>query len=329
MSTSRDYQFDNLKGIAIILVIIVHTITNLYKGWSDNTIIKYVLYLANTIPIPLFCFVSGYFAKRKTEYDVYLKNAIVNYLIPYFVFNLLYGLASDSIMHALDLFTPKRALWYLLSLFFWKILVEIYSKIKWSLPLAVFMPLYIGLFDSAGRFLSLSRTFCFFPFFYAGYLCSSEQISKTRNCKKLFPVLSFLIVIILCGVLVNKNINDSTVYFRDSYNALGQTYLQGILFRGILLICGALCIFFVLSCIPVRKTILSNFGRYSTTIYLFHYVIIRLLVYIKVFRFFNNPIVFLAFAIVFALALCFVLGNKWLSCIYHKIMNKICSLIVR
>ena len=329
MSTSRDYQFDNIKGIMLVFVIVAHTITNLFKAWPDHTATRYVFYLAASLPMPLCCFISGYFSKRKTEYGVYLKKAIVGCLIPYFVLNLLYGLASDSFVHAINIFEPKRALWYLLSLFIWKLIVEIYSKIKWSLPLAVFMALFIGIFDSAGTFLSISRVFCFFPFFYAGYLCSSEQITNLRNGKKLLPALSFIIMLILCGMLIGLNIDDSTVYMRDSYRVLGQTYLQGMLFRGILLICGALCAFFFLSCTTVRKTIFSTFGQYSVTIYVFHYVVIRLLVFLKVFRFFSNPYVFLVFAFVFALVLSIALGNKWVARIYHAVMNKIGSLVVR
>ena len=323
--SSRDYQLDNIKGIMIFCVIFTHAISNLYKGWSDVFITKYLYYFVYTFHMPVFIFISGYLSKIKTDYDSYVRKAIVNCLIPYLVFNILYGL--PSIMSVLNIFGPKWTLWYLLSLFTWKIIVSIFPKIRWSFPLTILLSLYIGLTKSVGSYLSLSRTICFFPFFYAGYLCSNDLIEKVRGFKKIFPCLSFLLTMITAGILSNMNIKTSTLFLNSSYSDLGQTGFQGILLRGILLICGFLCIFFFISVTPKRKTIVSNFGMYSITVYLGHSVVIRGLKYLKIIGI-SNPFVFILFAIIFALSLCFAFGNENISQLYHRIMNKISALII-
>ncbi len=322
--SKRDYQWDNIKGLIIILVIFTHAISNLYKGWSENTITKYLYYLGFSFHMPVMIFISGYFSKRKTDYRTYIVKAIKSCLIPFFVFNFLYGL--PSVKSALYILSPKWTLWYLLSLFCWKVLSEIVSKFKWSIPLVLLTSLYIGLFP-VGSFLSLSRTIGFFPFFLVGYYCRQEHVSKVRAVKKILPIAAFIITLIIAGILSNTGIKAATLFFRDSYKTLGQTYIQGIALRAVLLITGFLCVFGFVSIMPAKKTVISNFGMYSITVYLGHSLAIRILKHFKIISI-SNPFVFIGFAVLFSLALSFALGNKKVFNLYQKIIGKIGDLII-
>lgn len=322
---NRDYQLDNIKGLMIFFVIFVHVFERFYKGWSDNLITKYLYILCISFPMPVFVFISGYLSKRKTDYDTYIVKAIKSCLVPYLVFNILYGL--PSIKSALSILSPKWTLWYLLSLFSWKVLSQVFIKVKFIFPIAILLSLYIGLFDSMGAFLSLSRTICFFPFFIAGYLCQPEHIRKIRASKKIYSVLALLVTLVIIWVLTKMNIESSTLFFRSSYDRLGQSYVQGIILRSVILLCGFLCTFGFISIMPENKTILSRFGIYSITVYLGHSLIIRVLEYLDIINI-TNPFIFILFAIVFSLALCFVLGNQKVSMLYHKFMDKVAATII-
>ena len=322
---NRDYQLDNIKGLMIFFVIFAHAISNLYKGWSDNLITKYLYYFIYSFHMPVFIFISGYLSKRKTDYDTYIVKAIKSCLVPYLVFNILYGL--PSIKSALSILSPKWTLWFLLSLFSWKVLSQVFIKIKLIFPIAVLLSLFIGLFNSVGGFLTLSRTICFFPFFIAGYLCQPEHIRKIRASKKIYSVLAFLIAIVTTWVLTTMNIKSSTLYFSSSYDSLGQNYVQGIILRSVVLLCGFLCSFGFISIIPEYKTIVSHLGMYSITVYLGHSLIIRGLKYLKIINI-TNPFIFILFAIAFSLVLCFGLGNQRVSMLYHKFMDKVAAIVI-
>ncbi len=320
----RDYQLDNIKGLMIFCVIFTHAISNLYKGWGDHLLTKYFYYFVYSFHMPVFVFISGHLSRRKTDYETYILKVIKSCLIPYVVFNILYGF--PSVKSALNIFTPKWTLWYLLSLFWWKILVEISPKIKGSLLIAFILALYIGVFP-AGSFLSIARTIGLYPFFLAGYLCQKEDIRKIRTTNKMLPIAAFLLAGAVAAVMIKQGVKPSAMFYRDSYNEMGQTYLQGVIIRAVLMVTSCLCIFGFVALISERKIFITEFGMNSITVYLAHSVVIRALKYLKIVKI-TNPYVFVAFAVFFSLALCFAFGNRKVSRIYHIFLDRICAFVL-
>lgn len=88
----RNYHFDNMKGILILCVVLGHTVSNLFSVWGNYLATKYLYYLIYTFHMPVFIFISGFFSKRHSDYETYLKKAISGCLIPYLIFNVLYAL---------------------------------------------------------------------------------------------------------------------------------------------------------------------------------------------------------------------------------------------
>ena len=56
----RDYFFDNLKAVLIFLVVLGHFLLPIH-GRNYLVVVKRLIYVFH---MPLFVFVSGYFAKR-------------------------------------------------------------------------------------------------------------------------------------------------------------------------------------------------------------------------------------------------------------------------
>jgi len=275
--------------------------------------------------MPVLIFISGYLSRRKTDYETYIVKAIKSCLVPFLVFNILYGL--HSVNDVWNVLTPKWTLWYLLSLFWWKVLIEIVRKVKWPLAVALLFSIYAGLLP-VGSFLSLSRTLGLFPYFVSGYFCTSEGIRKMREANKALSLAALLATMVLAGALVKNGINSTVFFFRDSYEEMGQSYLQGMILRAVLLITGHLCIFSFFSLATSRKTILSNFGMYSLTVYLGHSAIIRILNLLKIINI-SNPYVFIAFAAFFSLAVAFALGNQMVFKLYQIVIDKINHFVVK
>lgn len=162
MSTkSRNYFLDNYKALLILLVVIGHFIEPCYTNNLFLTILKWVIF---SFHMPAFIFISGYFSKK----DMGLEKLIQKLVIPYFVFELLYYFLYVLIIHketGLYFNRPKFSLWYLMSLFFWRIITPYFKKIPGNLIIAIILGLLVG-FTQLGNFFSIPRTLFFYPFFW-------------------------------------------------------------------------------------------------------------------------------------------------------------------
>src|SRR5699024_1470560 len=85
---------------------------------------------------------------------------------PYLIFQLIYTgyyylLGKSNFQN--DLFDPQWSLWFLLSLFFWHLLLILFKKIPafLSISIAIIIGLLIGYIDDVGSAFSLLKTFCF------------------------------------------------------------------------------------------------------------------------------------------------------------------------
>ena len=172
MSTkSRNYFLDNYKALLILLVVIGHFIEPCYTNNLFLTILKWVIF---SFHMPAFIFISGYFSKK----DMRLEKLIQKLVIPYFVFELLYYFLYVFVIHkdtGLYFNRPKFSLWYLMSLFFWRIITPYFKKIPGNLAIAILLGLLVG-FTQLGNFFSIPRTLFFYPFFLAGYFFSGRLV---------------------------------------------------------------------------------------------------------------------------------------------------------
>ena len=102
-------------------------------------------------------------------------------------------------------------MWFLLSLFFWKIMVVPFVKIRWPFIVSIFLSLYAGLFDSVGVFLALGKTFGFFPYFLAGYSFTSDSIGRVRKFNyKIIATIAFVFAIVIIGIAMSRNVAIGT-----------------------------------------------------------------------------------------------------------------------
>ena len=267
---------------------------------------------------------------RDCQFDT-IKGLMILLVVFCHVFNVLYSIPSLEKM--LNIFLPRWTLWYLLSLFFWKIMVEVAVRIKYSFLVSLGLALYAGFLSSIGGILSLSRTFCFFPFFLAGYLCQKDRIDSWRRTRKNFSLLAVALAVAISFVFVNSKISYKTLLMNLCYKSLRQSNLQGVFLRGLILLAGFLCIFALITIIPQKRNIFSVFGRYSITIYLGHSLLIRILEYVGVRRILRsnitNPWFFCVIDIAFSVMVCFLLGNEHIAGLYRRSMEKVNTLLLK
>ena len=129
-ASGRDHQFDNIRLILIFFVIFGHLI----EYFAAGGILYRWIY---SFHMPVFIFISGYFAK----FDP--KKIVCNILVPYVLLQILYT-AFDRLLYGnapfrLQFTTPYWLLWYLFSLFCYYLLLPLIDTDRAAVQLFVFL----------------------------------------------------------------------------------------------------------------------------------------------------------------------------------------------
>lgn len=199
---TREAYFDNAKFILIFLVVFGHLIQSYIEDYETVSTVYKVIY---TFHMPAFILIAGFFSKGFKN-PGYITNLSKKLLIPYIIFQLIYSIfyyfTNEKDSFILDPFSPHWSLWFLISLFFWNGLLFVFSKWKpaIAIPISVMIALFVGYIDSISTFLSLSRTFVFFPFFLIGFYAKKEMFYKLLTWKvKSLSLVVITVVSIFCA----------------------------------------------------------------------------------------------------------------------------------
>lgn len=262
--------------------------------------------------MPMFIFISGYFSKSVKSQR---SSEIENILYPYFVFqflNLIYTKSTGLGYGSINIFMPTYQNWYLLGVFFWRILIPYYNLFnkKYSLIFTIILSFIIGFYDQFNIFLGLYRILYFFPVFILGYYCSDLQIFLQKISKYkyyLICISSLGLFAIFLASLYNRNLNDmiSLAYTPSSnYKHSITTFcLRVIGFTTSLIISIGL-----LYMIPKNKYKITYLGENTLNIFLLHmffvFPINSCLVHI-------SSYLILLISLVSSLLICLLLSNKF------------------
>jgi fucose 4-O-acetylase-like acetyltransferase len=263
----RSYMFDNLKALLIFLVVLGHMLSLL-----QNDITLNLHRCIFSFHMPLFIFVSGYFSKNL---DKSYKKAFESCLLPYIIFQIVFTLiftAEDTI----NLFNPQYAMWYLLSLFFMKVSARFLLRIKFILPISLFVALYAGYIPSVTQTVSLSRTLFFLPFFLMGVMCTEETIERIRKIPKwLTAVVLLLIMTALWLSRAYVSIPADLFEGSASYLSMGFSDSDGAILRGAVMLIALVVSICVINLVSGKKNFISAVGERTIVIYILHIALRR------------------------------------------------------
>ncbi|PTX59080.1 fucose 4-O-acetylase-like acetyltransferase [Melghirimyces profundicolus] len=322
---SRDYYFDNVKFVLIMLVVLGHT----YRPLIDESGIVKAVYLAiYTFHMPLFILVSGYFAKNFNK-EGQNKKLIRSVLIPYFIFQVLYSL-YDHFVYQTDeieiaILEPYWIMWFLFSLFLWRLMLPYFVNLKYPLIIAFLLSIGVGYIDDADSFLSLSRTVAFFPFFLLGFYLRRKHFEVLfSRWKQIAGVAGGLSLVSLMYFLEFHSSIDLDyrrwLYFVFPYEDLGhpEWYAGTIRLAFILLALAASALF--LAVIPRGKTFFSHLGSRSLYVYLLHGFFIKFYDSIDLDDKYAGPTMYIV-ATLAAIALTFILSSGWIQNIASPLLQ--------
>lgn len=270
---NRNYLLDNLKVVLIFFVVFGHVIEYYIK---DNSILRTIYIYIYFFHMPLFIFISGYLSKNFYRMK---RKAVRNLLIPYIIFNMIWYTAvyigTKRVMFSV--ISPGWTLWYLLSLFFWRISLKYLVRFRYVLILSFLVGALVGVIPSVGSVLSISRTIVFLPFFLLGYYTKEEHLIKVSNFNKLLSVLGIIVFLFFAIYIVKMDLFDyKFLYYSYSFKELGVSLINGVIFRLILYVSSIVFSMCVIALVPKKVQPYTNLGKATMNIYIFHIYLVML-----------------------------------------------------
>ena len=127
--------------------------------------------------MPLFVFVSGLFSKNLAKRR---GRAFDDLMVPFFVAQVLWlvviAVFEGPVTAVSQLLVPQFALWYLVALFAWRMLLPDLARVRFFLPVAAALFFVGQLFSGIDNTLAAQRTIGFLFFFLLGYRLDAGRV---------------------------------------------------------------------------------------------------------------------------------------------------------
>lgn len=226
---NRLLYIDQLKGIAIFLVVFGHSIQNNTVESRNASLFEWIY----SFHMPLFMFISGYIAQKTTkinsisDYFIFLKKRSISLLIPYFIWplfvlNFFFKKSTnvDMLDKAWELITGWNPLWYLKTLFFLMLTYSVFYLLSNKLNrkniifidvlLVLAVIAILAILNPLRFFVSENSFFLYFIFFSGGVFISKYIVLSKLMLKQHVFTISLIIFIVLSGwydytALTNQN----------------------------------------------------------------------------------------------------------------------------
>ncbi|SNZ04360.1 Fucose 4-O-acetylase [Terribacillus aidingensis] len=313
----RDVYFDNARWLMITLVVFGHLI----QPYQNMIVLQTSYTWIYTFHMPVFIFLAGFFAKGM-GHKAAIEKLVKKLLLPYLFFQVIYTMFYYAIGKEgwlQSVLIPQWALWFLLSLFCWHMLLIPFKYIRplTGIPLAVLIGVAAGYVDTIGSEFSLSRTFVFFPFFLIGYWATKDQLAVLRRMPIRFGA-GFVLISTAIVLYHFPNLSTGWLLGSKSFAEIGADESGGLI-RILIYVISAVMMASVLSLIPAKETPFSKYGQRTLYVYLLHGFAIQYIRAEDIFEVSNTldilGLLFVTFSIVW------VLSQRWILRIWKPLIE--------
>lgn len=271
------FEFDLLKGLAIIFVIIGHSLSS-YSPGIENSISSFVFYLMYSFHMPLFFMISGFlFTKNisnsfKQKWNV-VKNKFVRLFIPYLTYSVItmilkvmfsqYAMNDFALTDFYKIFisdNPNGGLWFLYVLFFVSIISALVldeKKIKtYILFVLSFGLIFLSNYMPESIYF-IARILRYLPYFLFGIIINYhyDYFKKIINKNFIIGIITFIVNCLLINKMDFETFN---------------------IYMVILAFCGIIWSYILINFIN-KESILAKFlnelSKYAISIYLLSYFV--------------------------------------------------------
>ena len=280
--------------------------------------------------MPCFILLSGYLSKgitthRTKEIDTLLYPYVV-FQILNFIFTYLTGYGHGSI----NLFSPAYLNWYIIALFFWRLFLPYFQKMKKVVVIIILALLWLlSGYGVPNSFLSFYRIFYFLPFFMLGYYIDDIEQVMIKMSKHTGVVVAVTILIIIgvfalsfddrMNVIVHNALAPDAGYKKSILSVVSKMAGMGIQF--VMTFC------FIYACYLIRRKLtgFNKWGKNSMSIYIVHGFITLVLVPVLISKI--NVYLGLSISILLSALICWFLSREMVVKALQPLLNlnDICS----
>lgn len=275
--SKRDPFIDNARFILVVLVVFGHLISPLKE---ENELIYLTNNYLASFRMPALILLTGYFAKSFYK-EGYIEKITRKLFFPFLFFQIFYAylnyLLYDYETFSIHLLQPYMGLWFLLSLYYWNLLLFIFSKLKHPIIISLVLGVGIGCVDDPGQNFSILRTFVFFPFFLLGFYAQKVHLDLFK--KQFMKIVSLVSIIISITMLHFYSLSEARgmLLGKNSYSSLNFSDIEGMGVRIIFYIIMLLGILAFLPWVPKKRTLFTRYGQSTAYIYLLHIACVKLI----------------------------------------------------
>ncbi|QAV69030.1 hypothetical protein ESZ53_00370 [Salinibacterium sp. UTAS2018] len=275
-NTSRDPYLDNAKAILIILVVVGHVIERIDRGSADG--VYTWIYLFH---MPAFVFVSGYFSRSFVGNPKQMASLISVLIAPYVLFQIIFALENWLILgnnFELRLFVPGFALWYLLALLVWRLVIPLLRAVRHPVLISFAVSILSVLAGGVSQDLSAARILSFLPFFTLGLFTTPDHIDKFKRLTAPLWVRvgtgTLFAAAVVATYLAHDVLPRRWIYMYGQMDTFGLTEVEHVVVRvGVLVTASVMSLVFF-SLVPRFSSPLTVLGQRTLQIYLLHTIVL-------------------------------------------------------
>ena len=323
--SQRIHKYDNLKGFAIILIVLGHMLFLLQFPAE-----KFIRYFISIFHLPIFFFVAGYFSKIGPGEPI---KSFKRLIIPYMLFCTLYTifqLLIGSKIHPLFIY-PTMALWFLIALFGMKLFLPFVDKLRFPVLTAFVIALLVGFLQIDPNFLGITRFFAFYPVFLIGFYYKDYKASIKSRYSSLDDLFENRFFVIIFGVIVFLICAFAAKYFPAKIIVLAEAYSKPteLVKRLIVLVLGILATLVLHKLASNKDYFLTKIGRNSMAVYLLHPYFATSLQKLLSPILKQNETLYFAFAIISTAIIVFILSRDIVTTLLNRIIDFVSDLFFR
>ncbi|MFJ1590871.1 acyltransferase family protein [Kitasatospora albolonga] len=273
---TRNPWWDNARFLSATLIVILHTGGSIMARED----VLHSFHIASwAFRVPAFVMLAGVFSSAGPLGPRSLRTLLQSIVLPALAFSLLYSLekywlGDGFTVHIVQL---PWTLWFLMSLFFWRLLLPLVVQLRHPLLVTTGVALAVGYVDAFGLPFSASRTLVYLPLFYLGWRIGQGALGTWFTSRwSLYAAVAGIIASCVVGWLWHRDIKGNWLSMRHPYSVADPLGLEWAwIVRLLVLASAAVLVLCMLRLMPRRRLpLLSTLGAGGFTIYLLHPLVI-------------------------------------------------------
>jgi fucose 4-O-acetylase-like acetyltransferase len=279
----RDPFFDNAKLLLIVLVVVGHGIRPLV---DVSHALRAVYLFVYSFHMPAMILICGYFSRNFTYQPAKIRRLISSVLVPYLLFECVYELLLDYYDGGrirIAPMSPRYLMWFLISLFLWRLTGPIWRLVRAPIVLAFAISLFGGI-TQIPTVLSLGRTLQFLPWFVIGMFLRREHFELLTRPAVRWSAPVVAVCSLAGAYLVAPRVSIEWLYMSKGYAQIGSSFVVWLPVRLFQYALAAVLIASFLAWVPRRKIWYSSLGAGTMYSYLLHGLVVKSLLAAGFFR---------------------------------------------